>query len=392
MTEKLYYKSPYLTEAEAEVVEVVELDGAVEVVLNRTPFYPEGGGQPCDFGTINGIAVEHVEEREDRIYHRMKVCPEGDKVVCRIDPVRREDHTQQHSGEHLLSAAFFKLYGASNAGFHLGVDYVTVDVEIKDMTQEMLRDAEREANSYVMENQKVKTYFLDRTEAEKLPLRKSIKAEGGIRIVQMGESLDYSACCGTHVMFTGEVGMIKIIKAEKYKGMTRVYMKAGYRAYEDYRLMQEIVTSLSQGFSCETAELLSRVKRLKEDLDAARSMLSAYKTKAAQIEAEQLLEDLKETPGRMIVRIYENESFEFLEKLYDKLKDQDAILLLGSLPDQKLLLGDPEGQEVDCGKLFKENLKSYCGRGGGNAKRAQAGFDHIEDLLKFKEFICNKLS
>ena len=212
MTKKLFYDDPYICEAECEVEDIIKKDDKFEVVLKSTPFYPEGGGQPSDTGFMDNIRVEYVHEENDVIYHVMSEKPSKSLVKCKVDFERRVYHIQQHSGEHLMSAAFFKLYKVSNAGFHLGTDYVTIDIEMQDITAEMIRKIEVEANSYIFRNEPVKTYFLSKEEALKLPLRKEIKAEGIIRMVQMGESIDYSACCGTQVNRTGEVGIIKIIK------------------------------------------------------------------------------------------------------------------------------------------------------------------------------------
>lgn len=389
MTEKLFYENPYICEAECEVINIVEKAGKFEIELKSTPFYAEGGGQPSDTGFIDDIRVENVYEKDEVIYHVISARPNDRFVKCRVDIDRRIDHIQQHSGEHLISAAFFKLYKVTNAGFHLGEEYVTVDIEIKDMTEEMIAACEMEANRSIYKNEKIHTYYLEKEEAEKLPLRKAIKAEGKIRIVQMGEQTDFSACCGTHVNYTGEVGIIKIIKYEKYKGMTRIYVKCGKRALLDYQWRHNSITELSRSLSSEASEVVNKVNNLKEEISQLRDKMSSLYSKIAAIEAEKLEQAAAE---QIIAGEYEDEGFEFLEKLIEKFKNKKYIMILSSSKDLRLILAHNGEFEVDCGELFKTELREYGGRGGGNLRRAQANFENIEALRAFSRYLCQKLT
>ncbi|WP_242834297.1 alanyl-tRNA editing protein [Clostridium pasteurianum] len=383
-TEKLFYNDPYLCEAECEVEDIIEKDGKYEVVLRSTPFYPEGGGQPSDIGFMDNIKVEYVYEKEDIIYHVMSEKPSNKIVNCQADFDRRVDHNQQHSGEHLMSAAFFKLYDAANAGFHLGEEYVTMDIKIKDMTEDMIKKAEREANYYVFRNEPVKTYFLTKAEAEKLPLRKAITAEGTIRMVQMGENLDYSACCGTQVRRTGEVRIIKVVKWEKNKGMTRIYIKCGLRAFKDYVIKNDYVTEIARGFSVEDTEIVNKVKNQTEEIGNLKKKISNLYNSIAESEAQALI---AKTDSKIIAAEYKEEGFDFLDKLYEHLKDEEYILILSSLKDNRFLFAHNGSFDVECGKLFKEKLKEFNGRGGGNAKRAQANFPDSNSMRSFTEYL-----
>ncbi len=389
MTEKLFYKDPYIREAECEVENILEKDSKYHVVLKSTPFYPEGGGQPSDLGSIDGLRVEYVYEEDDIIYHVMSEKLEKTVVNCLVDYDRRVDHVQQHSGEHLMSAAFYKLFGASNDGFHFGEEYVTIDILLKEITEEMIKKAEKEANSYVFRNEEVKTYFLSKEEAQKLPMRKAIKAEGNIRIVQMGENIDFSSCCGTQVNRTGEVGIIKITKWEKYKGMTRVYVKCGFRALNDYMIKQDIVKELAKGFSVQESEILNKIKSQNEEIEMLKNQLSSLNSKIAVKEAENLLKNSKE--GKFIIAEYSEYSFDFLEKIYDILKDEKYILILTSLKDMRLLFSHNGSFDVQCGKIFKEKLKDFNGRGGGSPKRAQANFSDEKLLRSFVAYLQESL-
>jgi len=388
MTKKLFYDDPYICEAECEVEDIIKKDDKFEVVLKSTPFYPEGGGQPSDTGFMDNIRVEYVHEENDVIYHVMSEKPSKSLVKCKVDFERRVDHIQQHSGEHLMSAAFFKLYKVSNAGFHLGTDYVTIDIEMQDITAEMIRKIEAEANSYIFRNEPVKTYFLSKEEALKLPLRKEIKAEGIIRMVQMGESIDYSACCGTQVNRTGEVGIIKIIKWEKNKGMTRVYIKCGWRALKDYQIKHDYVTEIAHGFSVEDSGIIEKIKGQNDTIEDLRKQVSSLYSKIASKEAEALIEG---SDSKFIIAEYNEEGFDFLDKIYEKLKAAEAILILSSIKDKKLILAQNGSFDFQCGKLFKEKLKEFDGRGGGNAKRAQASFKDATSMERFAEYLKSNL-
>lgn len=384
MTEKLFYEDPYICEVECEVENIIEKEDKFEIVLKSTPFYPEGGGQPSDMGFIDGIRVEYVYEKDDIIYHVTASKTKSKFVKCTVDYERRVDHLQQHSGEHLMSAAFFKLYNVSNAGFHLGENYVTIDIELKDITEDMIRKVETEANSYIFKNEPVKTYFMTKEEALKLPLRKAVKAEGRIRMVEMGEGTDYSACCGTHVKFTGEVGTIKIIKYEKYKGMTRVYIICGWRALRDYETKHDYITELSRKFSVEASEVVSKVKSQREEILDLKNQISKIYGTIASKEAVTLENN---ADSSFIIGEYQEEGFDFLEKLYENLKEKNYVIILSSLKDNRLMLAQNGSFSIDCGKLFKESLKEFNGRGGGNAKRAQASFEDEVWLKRFLGFL-----
>ncbi|GFZ29723.1 alanyl-tRNA editing protein [Clostridium zeae] len=388
MTEKLFYKDPYICEADCEIERILDKGDKFEIVLKSTPFYPEGGGQPHDLGYIDDIEVSYVYEEDDVIYHVTDRKPEGSVVKCKVDYERRVDNIQQHSGEHLLSAAFFKLFKVSNAGFHLGEDYVTVDMELKDATEEIIKNVEKEVNLYVFKNEPIKTYFLSKDEAQKLPLRKEIKAEGNIRMVQIGDKTDFSACCGTHANRAGEIGLVKIIKYEKYKGMTRVYFKCGFRALKDYQVKHDYIVELTRTLSADPSEISNKIKNQKDEVIVLKKKIGSLYASIASSKAQELMDS---SSDKFILAQYENEGFELIEKIYDELKEKDFILILSSLKDKKLMLSQNGTFNFHCGKLFKETLKDFGGRGGGNAKRAQASFEEENLLNKYIEYLKENL-
>lgn len=381
MTYKLFYDSAYIGESISRVNEIIEKDGKVLIVLDKTPFYPEGGGQPSDIGTMDGIKVTYVYEAEDIIYHIVERKPSNTDVHCKVDLERRIDYMVQHSGEHLLAAAFYKLYNGVNHGFHMGEDYSTADINIKDVSEEMISEVEEEVNNYVYRNVPVSSYTISKQEAEKLPMRKEIKIENNVRIVQIG-SLDYSACCGVHVTRSGEIGIVKIIRAEKYKGMTRIYFKCGKRALQDYINKHYIVTSLVRFFSAEENSIMDQVESQALQMKELSRKVSEYKKVIASYDAEELI---KCAEGDTIVKIYKDKNFEDLQYVADQLNGIPQIFILASLIDNRLIMMHDGSINISCGKLFKSYVAVYSGKGGGNDNKAQAGFNKSEDMLSFIE-------
>lgn len=387
MTEKLFYNDPYLRECQAEIVDIINEDNKILVILDKTIFYPEGGGQPSDTGEINGVKVTYVFENGGTIYHEVEKAPEGKIASCKINFDRRFDHMQQHSGEHLLSGAILKLYGGNNKGFHLGVDYVTVDIDMNEIDEQMVNKIEEEVNQYIYLNEPINTYVVSKDECEKFPLRKQINVDEDIRVVE-AKNMDCCACCGTHVFKTGEIGIVKIIKTEKYKGMTRIYFKCGKRALKDFENKHDIVTKLIRSFSAKEDDIIERIESQCIELDILRKELGKLKKDLAEVEAENIIENEK---TQVVFRKYSNKDFDDIQLIASELSMKSYIIILASLRDNKILFLNKTDKDVNCGKIFKENIKEFSGKGGGNASRAQGTFDKEEDLVKFSEFVYSTL-
>jgi alanyl-tRNA synthetase len=388
MTNKLYYTSPYLKEWRTNIDKVVEKDGKILVVLSETAFYPEGGGQPSDKGYINDIEVLHVFEEDDIIYHEVSSKPVSNEAHCRLDYERRFDLMQQHSGQHVLSAVFYASYEGVTAGFHLGEDYVTIDIALPELSEETLRDVELKANQHIFENAEVKTYIITPEEVEKLALRKLPKVDENIRIVEMVD-IDLSPCCGTHVTRTGEIGLLKILKSEKNKGMTRIYFKCGKRALLDYQNKQEVTTTLSRHLSEPEQTLVTKVEAVTAELKNITWESGKLKEALSKYEAQELLQS---SDSKLISKVFENKSFDEIQGLAKQvLLSGDYVTIFSSVPDKKVLLGYSGNFDLHCGKIYKEHVSSYSGRGGGGDKQAQAGFASVEDMNAFGEFLYKKI-
>ncbi|MBV7274861.1 alanyl-tRNA editing protein [Clostridiaceae bacterium UIB06] len=382
MTEKLFYKDAYLKDCEAEVVDIINENGKVLVVLDKTIFYPEGGGQPSDIGEIDGIKVTYVSEKDGIIYHQMDEVPKSKKVFCKIDFNRRFDHMQQHAGEHLLSGAILRLYGGNNKGFHLGTDYVTVDIDINEISEEMVAKIEEEVNNYIYANEPIKTFIVSKEECKNYPLRKQINVDEDIRIVEV-KDMDCCACCGTHVSYTSEVGIVKIIKSERYKGMTRIYCKCGKRAFTDFENKHNVITKLNRYFSVDEDNLFDRVMTQCSELDALKREIAKLKRVFAENEAKQL----EAENSKIILKEYNDKSFDDVQLIASVINNKEHVLILSSAADKKIIFMNGTSLDINCGKIFKENIKEFNGKGGGNAQRAQGTFDTEEDLMRFSEFL-----
>ena len=231
MTKKLYYTAPDV-DVWTTTVTSVRQDGETYIVtLTETAFYPEGGGQPSDAGTIAGLPVLDVFDENGEVYHRLPAHPGMGAVSCVLDRKRRRDHTQQHSGQHVLSAVLVEQLGAETVGFHLGREVVTIDITAGALTEADMLAVENRANELIYANLPVETYWVTPEEAERMPFRKRPDVQGSVRVVEM-KGIDLSACCGTHVKRTGEIGVIKLLKAERHRGMTRLSFLCGGRALD----------------------------------------------------------------------------------------------------------------------------------------------------------------
>jgi len=388
MKKRLYYEDQYMKECKSRVEETINKDGKLLVVLDNAPFYPTGGGQPCDSGWIGGERVIDVFEKGEKVYIQLSNPPVGEEVECRIDFSRRFDFMQQHTGEHLLSAAFLKKYGGENRGFHIGEEYCTIDINLPEVTDEMAQNVEMEANGYVFKNLTINSYFTDRENAAALPLRTKIKVDDEtIRIVEI-KGADMCACCGIHLKTTGETGIIKINRLEKNKGMTRVYFRCGFRALADYDSKQKIVSELVSISADQETRLPARFLAQNEKIAELGKSLASYRKREASDTAEDLL---KSADSSIIYIEYTDRDFETLQMIAEEISKEDRIFLGLTLQDKKIILCHNGYSDIKCGNLFRDNIKEYHGKGGGDSKRAQGTFSSVDDMRKFAKLLKTRM-
>lgn len=389
MTKKLYYSNPYLTEWQSKIVNTIEKDHKYFAALEETTFYPHGGGQPCDLGSIDGISVLDVFSEDDVVWHQVERLPEATTVNCHLDWSRRFDHMQQHTGQHLLSAMCLEHFQARTVSFHLGTDYVTIDVDKAEWSKEQLAFLEEEVNKQIYRNRNVTSYFVTNEEAEKLPLVKRPKVTENIRIVEI-EGIEYNACGGTHVARTGEIGMIKLFKTEKQKENTRLFFKCGFRALQDFQASLHILDTLATKFNTGRIGILDRFTKWEMERKQLETELEDLKEKNNVYQAQELLANVED---QLLAHIFEDQkSMKEMQYLATKLAtENDLLVLFASTTENKLVLAHSGKHPLSCGTFFKEHLASFNGKGGGSDKAAQAGFSSKDELIRFYHFVLEQV-
>ena len=397
-TKRLYQKDVYLREADLTVTEIREHKGKTQVACESTIFFPEGGGQLCDLGTLGGVAITDVKEDKETgtVWHTVADASgfePGKTVRAVLDWQRRFDHMQMHCGEHILSGRFHELFGVENHGFHMGEDYMTIDMLAKDgspVTDEMISQAELAANEVIWRNVPVVTTWFDTAEeALSMPVRKEIKFGEDISVVTVGSvdaPLDCCACCGTHPSTTGQVGLVTVLKAENYKGMTRMTIKAGRPAFEEARTRSKIASQLAQKYSTEVSTLLDREAANDAKNDEVRRELSELKSALSKQEEEKLREALPKAEGSLAVFRYPLMSADDLQSMARKAEDIfTKPSALFSEKDKTVVLATPGTPAA--GQLVKDYAGMYGGKGGGSRNLARAIFSKKADAELFMDLI-----
>lgn len=376
MTDRLYYHDSYLTEFRARIVDTSP--DRQRVYLDRTAFYPTSGGQPFDTGVLGGIPVIEVADEGDRIAHVLSAALSEGEVEGHIDRARRLDHMQQHTGQHLLSAVLLDMFDAPTVSFHLGAEASTIDVD-HSLEDEDLRQAERRANEIVVENRPVTISFHD--SAEDLALRKPTEREGSLRIVTIAD-LDRSACGGTHVRATGEIGPILIRKLDRIRGNQRIEFLCGARAVARARADFEALSKIARAFSSPLDDTPALVEAQREKLlasDRARRKLS---TELAQASGRALYgEAAAGADGvRRIIRRLDSLTDDTRAEAQSFTSSGLAIYVAFAENPPAILLAASAESGVRCGETLKRLLAAHGGRGGGNATVAQGSLPSKEAL------------
>jgi len=387
-TERLYYNDSHLIEFEARVIDVTErVSGWTAVVLDRTAFYPTGGGQPSDTGTLNGSrVVECIDDGERGVLHVVQgFAPARETIVAgRIDWARRLDHMQQHTGQHILSQAFVKLFNAPTKSFRVLESSCEIDIELNSPTTEIVERAVELANNVVWEDRAIAIHNVTAAEAAEMTLRKEPSREGELRLIEI-EGFDLTPCGGTHAYRTGEVGMIAMRSWERAKGMTRVEFVAGTRALTDYRRANRSAREVAALFSCGRDDMAQHAAQLVEENKELRRQVRALEEVAAGVEAARLsVSAATLTDGtRVISDVLENRDAEFLKKVAHALiAHPHTIALLGVREKDaaKLVFARSADARGDMNVLMREACALLDGRGGGKPDMAQGGGKNVVKL------------
>jgi len=377
MTHRLYYTDPYRTSFDATVVSVEPVDDRLHVVLDQTAFYPTSGGQPFDLGTLGGAAVIEVIDREDgTVAHVVSgTVTTGDVVSGAIDWARRFDHMQQHTGQHVLSAAFDRLFGVRTDSFHMGAAASSIDLA-REVSATELEQAEDEANRIVWEDRMVHIRFASAEEAAAMPLRKESLRTGPLRLIDV-EDFDLSACGGTHVARTGAIGIIAIGGTEKFRGGSRVEFLCGGRALDRFRLWRDALAATQRHLSVAPEEIAAAVERMQADARAQQKIVRGMQEKLATQEAQGLIARGTRAGDRLvIVEAIEGWDAQGLKAMAVAAAASDpsaAIALFTTTTPALAVIAKGSSGGIDAGAVLKELLAQFGGKGGGKPDLAQGG-------------------
>jgi alanyl-tRNA synthetase len=376
MTDRLYYTQPALREFYAVVVGADRIDGRVAVVLDRTAFYPTSGGQPFDTGTLNGVRVLDVMDRDDEtVAHLLESpIPAGTAVHGVIDWDRRFDHMQQHTGQHLLSAAFERLHGARTVGFHLGAEVSTIDLS-QELSAQAVAAAEDESNRIVLEDRSVAIRFATTEEAAAMPLRKEPTREGTLRLIDVAD-YDLSACGGTHVARTGEIGAIQILGSERFRGGVRLEFVCGGRAVRAFRRFRDAVAGCIRTVSVSPEELPAAVERLQAESKDLRKTIRGSQEELAKYEAVALADRAVQVgERRLVVDTIATDEAGTLKSMAAAIASRpgyDVALFSADAPHLVVIVRSPGGAN-DAPTVLRRLVERFGGKGGGQGDVAQGG-------------------
>lgn len=365
MTEKLFYQDSHRSTFTAIVQEVRPSGNGYEIILDRTAFFPEGGGQSSDTGSLGGVSVSDVQEIDGKIIHYTDgPLVEGTEVEGCIDWTERFSKMQQHTGEHIVSGLIHKIYGYHNVGFHLGTDSVTLDFNGV-VPKEKLHEIEQLANEAVAKNLPVQVLYPTDEELSKISYRSKIEIEGQVRIVVI-DGYDVCACCAPHVKQTGEIGLIKLVGMQNYKGGVRISMLCGFRALEDYYQKEKNNREIAVMLSAKEYETAVEVERLQEELAMKKAKIAELEQKFLEQKVETL-----DVSGEIVCLFEETDPVmtrELVNLLLKKGAKMAAVFSGNEREGYRYVLGSRSLDVREHGKLLNE---AFHGRGGGKPEMVQ---------------------
>lgn len=379
MTEKLFYENSYIQSFEAEVLACEKQEDYYEIVLDKTAFFPEGGGQSADRGFLNGIPVSDAREKNGIVYHitSQPIHP-GTPVSGEIDFKERFSKMQQHTGEHIISGIVHRRFGWHNVGFHLGSEIVTMDFDGA-LNADELADIEYQANEIAFSNRKVEISYPAKEDLEKLEYRSKIEIEGQVRIVTI-PGVDVCACCAPHVNNTGEIGMIKIVDAQKYKGGTRVSMLCGFRALHDYRTKERNINQISVVLSAKPDLSAEAVLRQKEELQHDKDRMIYFQGKYIEEKAGRIPDG---GDGHIGILLFEEDLDSGMMRKYVNLSVGKTDGISGCFvgDDQngyRYVLGS---ETLDVRSISGEMNRDLDGKGGGKPGMVQGSVNGTKEQI-----------
>ena len=394
---KLYYEDQYLKEFTAEIIGVIEKNNLYYVSLDKTAFFPGGGGQHCDLGYIDNHKVIDIVEENGEIYHVTQTKPiKIHRVSCKIDWDRRLDGMQQHLGQHVLSGCFFKLFNANTVSIHLGNEISTVDIQGY-LDEESIRKAERMANEIIYQNIGVNFLTPSKKELKKLNLRRDLpNTNEQIRVVQIGD-LDINACCGVHPSRTLDLQAIKIKRWEKHKGATRIEYLAGKRAIEDYFKKDDFRNQICKFLNCGEQDAINSVNKLSNELKACKDENRQIKIEISDYQIKDMIMSAEKLGDiSVITKIYESGDLKHISKIAEKIVLNDNMIVLLAVKNEEkanlIFAASKNINSISMNDLLKDAITLIDGRGGGSKFLAQGGGKNSSNLQGVIDYALRKVS
>jgi len=407
VTKRIYQTDPYAAENEAVVTAVREKNGMDVIACDSSVFYPEGGGQPSDTGkAVKDGSVFEVTRAFDEslvgdVWHVTDApagtFSTGDKVLLSIDFDLRFRNMQRHCGEHMLSGTMDSLFGGVNKGFHMGDEYITIDIDLggRMLTDEELDLAERTVNEAIWADLPVTvTWFDDYESSLALPVRKKVPHDGRVSVVTVGDledPYDCIACCGTHPARSSEVGLLAIYKREPNKGMNRIYFDCGKAAFDKLSADSKILAEAARRYSCSPADLTGRLDAEAESISSLKARLAGMTAYIKEAEKEKIMGSVRNDETGIFVYSSDILNADDLLKLgFSVINEVPGLFLIMRHPDTHTCLLLSSSEEHKCGTLVKANVKNFSGKGGGRDDNARAIFPSTEDMDAFIREISSK--
>lgn len=385
MTLKMYYGDPEIAQATVEVIGSGQDEKGQYILTNQTIFYPEGGGQPADTGSIGGAAVLDVQSSQEEIRHYTDMPLSNGEYPAQLDWNKRFDHMQQHAGQHVLSAVFADRHNLHTTSFHLGEERVSIDLDAAEIPQEVLAAAEAAANDVIRRHLPITTEWVTEEQAKSMPLRKPPAVKGDIRLVKI-DGVDLNACGGTHPKNTSDIGLIKIITAEKAKGGTRVYFLCGGRAFGHFKLLIETTDELVRQLNSPLKDLPGAADALLEEKAAIEKELKDTRSKLLEAESFGIQSAANTATAE---RIFYNRPVKELQQLARMVaaREKHSYILLLSAEGKGVRFVCAKGEEAqgDMREVLGELLALTDGKGGGNPGFVQGGGN---SECENEQFIC----
>jgi len=394
--QKLCYENGYQKEFTAEIIAIIEKNNTFHIELDKTYFYPEGGGQPSDTGTIESSVITFVYEENGHIYHVSETKPiKVHKVKCTLDWDKRFDAMQQHLGQHILSACFLELFRCSTIGFHLGQDYCTIDTDrLLDMNQ--VQEAEELTNQIIFDNLAVEVLYPSKAELKKLSVKKTLPLTNEpIRIVKIG-TIDLNPCCGVHPSSTLEVQVLKVCKYEKYKEGMRIHFLCGRRAITDYFIKYSFSSKICSTLKCTADDALIKIEKLSQDFNKLSVENRSLKSEIADYEVQDMLNSSEKIGAYHIVKsLYTNVDLKYVTLLASKLTVFKDVIILFGVETQNtanlVFMCTKDLKKMHMGNLLKDAITLIDGKGGGSAFSAQGGGKDINNLPSALDYAYMKI-